>query len=184
MNKLVSKIYYEINTEKCNCNRGAVSEALGIQKFIKKLNEEKGYECVGIINVCFGSYKPGTVTISESNKIISCKNVMEQLEMRNNYIIKMFILVNDSYGFIDEMENYLHSRKEFTTSYRNWVYDGEMEKMIGEMKFYEKIFEIDCYGESLNGYAYDLVKTIEEGNCKINENRIFNRYFYGNKSLE
>ena len=59
-----------------------------------------------------------------------------------------------------------------------------MEKMIGEMKFYEKIFEIDCYGESLNGYAYDLVKTIEEGNCKINENRIFNRYFYGNKSLE
>ena len=187
MKKFTGKIYYEINSEKCNRNRGAVSEALGIQKFIEKLSKEKGYACVGIIRICSGFWDPAVVTISEKNKIITSQNIVEQLGKRNNYGIKMLVLVDDLNGFEKEMENYLHTREEYTASQRKWVTNYESEQLVEEMmnwSYCEQTFALDCYDDSLNGYASSFVNKIEDCNFNRCEYRIFRRYDYGMEGLE
>lgn len=188
MRKNVRKFYYEINSEKCNRNRGAVSEVLGIKKFIEKLSIEKGCDCVGVIRVCSGFWEEGTVTISEKNEIVSKKNIVEHLEKRNNYGIKMFVLVSDGIGFEKEIENYLHNREEDTVSHKRLVFDSEDEKFIEKFfsyDLYEQIFTLDCYGKDLDGYASSFVNKIENYNFnRYNDGyRLFGRYHYGNDGV-
>ena len=187
MTNYIGKIYYEINSEKCNRFRGAVSEALGIKNFVEKISKEKGYECVGIIRVTSGFYDIDTITISEKNKIVTNESITEHLGKRNNYGIKMLVLVNNYYGFEREMESYLHKREEFTASQRRLVRNEDIDEIINEMMgeyWREQTITLDCYGQDLNGYASFLVNRIEDCNIYRSEYRLFRRYNYGMDSVD
>lgn len=184
--KIIKTLNYEISTERCEYMKGATREAIAIQNFIKKLSEEKGYNCIGLIRVHNNFPGCERITISEKGNIIVSERVSEYLR-KSRYGIQLLVMVNDSYGFEKELEEYLHKREVETVSQCDWVYGDKIEELAKEMVKYsnEKLFAVDCYGEDLNKLALPFVRTVESYNYNLGRKySIFCGYDYGEEEVK
>ena len=186
--KIIKTLNYEISTERCEYMKGATREAIAIQNFIKKLNQEKSYNCIGLIRVHYNMPGGEKITISENGNIVVNETVSEYLK-KSRYGIQILVMVSDSDidGFEKELEEYLHKRSVETVSQYNWVFGDEIEELTKKMLKYddEKIFAIDCYGEDLNGRALPFVKMVEYYNYNLGRKySIFSGYDYGEEEMK
>ena len=98
--KFIKTLNYEISTERCEYMKGATREAIAIQNFIKKLNQEKSYNCIGLIRVHYNMPGGEKITISENGNIVVNETVSEYLK-KSRYGIQIFaIAINSKYFFI------------------------------------------------------------------------------------
>ena len=121
MGNIFKTISYEISTERCEYMKGATREAIGIRNFIKKLNKEKGYNCIGLIWIYTNTQGIERITISQNGNITVNESMFEYLN-KSNYGIQILVMVSDIDGFEKELEGYLHKRSVETVSQYTWVF--------------------------------------------------------------